>query len=224
MGELQDRMRLLTEEKSRRKRLVQLRNETIKKAAFLHKKNVIETHDVYQLIRSFFKGFLGKEYEFTINELREELKHVYITHATRGHINEILKALEGLEYADVQLQHEQLVALLELFTVTVKELVRMHTAKANFFTKLKAFFTREDLTPDVIIAELPVIEDDNALHVRMHTLVEKCYAALERHNARRAKAAYEALLNEYADLETSDREHFYQLIEQTYRDLQHRSG
>ncbi|MBR9703559.1 hypothetical protein GOV10_05955, partial [Candidatus Woesearchaeota archaeon] len=65
-------------EKSRGVRLGTLKQEVLRRASFFEHKAVIDYREVYHLIRRFFKEYLERDYEFTISELREEVKRTYI--------------------------------------------------------------------------------------------------------------------------------------------------
>lgn len=220
-GEIKERMDLLAQETEKRKHLAQLRRETLRKIEFLKRKATINAKEVYDLIKDFFKGFLGKDYEFTIGELQKELKNVYISGSTRELINQILEAMRAIEYRNVNYGHEQLTVLLEALEEAVKQLVRSHARKKGFMQKVRSLLFKDE-EPEVIIAELPATEDNTAENIRVHTLMERCYLALEKHNLRKAKAAYNALIREYESLPHEEKEQFYPLIDQTYRDMLNR--
>jgi hypothetical protein len=216
--EFRKALSLEEQEKDRRKHLEQLRTDTIRKIDFLDHKVVIDYHDVYRLIREFFKEFLGKRYEFTINELKTELRKVYISSTTRPLIEEILECLETGEYLTVHYKRPELQKLLVDFRKVVEQLIRTHTARKSFIDHLKSFFFKEP-DPQSILSELPVIEGNDQHHKRLYILIERCYAALDQHNLHRAKASYEALLVEYNRLSERERAEYYPVVHQTYQDL-----
>jgi hypothetical protein len=216
------RMDLLLQERQRAARLGDLRRDTLRRVDFIRRKAVIEYREVYGVIREFFKEFLERRYEFTITELRKELKKVYISNSTRLIIAGILERLEAAEYATVHYTREDLVKILDDFKQAVEELVKVHTGAKPFFERLRMFLFK-DPEPQTIIAELPVAEGNDAYHVRIYTIIEQCYIALDRHNLAKAKAAYDALLQEYGLLDDGRKAQYYPVIEQTYRDLLHRA-
>jgi len=216
------RMNLLLAEREKLARLSGLRRDITRKADFLAKKSVIEHHEVYQLIKEFFREFLEKRYEFTVNELRAELKKVYISNATRALIASLLQRLEYSEYATVHYTRDDLLKLLADFKEIVEQLVRIHTKKRSLLERIKGFMFKDPDT-STIIAELPAIEGDDAYHVRIYTLIEKCYVALDQRNLHRAKASYDALIGEYQLLDDSLKAQYYAVIQQTYMDLLNRA-
>ncbi len=223
-GELKDRISLLAQEQERRRRLAKLKRDANRKAEFLRKKAIIETHDVYNIIRWFFQEFLEKRYQFTITELKKELREVYISSSTRKMLDLILEKISSIEYANVHYKHDELVELLDVFKQVVNQLVRTHTKKKGVLTWLKHLFINEEDTPDVIISELPVIESTDAMNIRMNILVEKCYVALDQHSLKKAKTSYNALLQEYGTLEDDLKQKFFPLVDQTYQDILNRSA
>jgi hypothetical protein len=216
------RVNLLLQERQRQARLADLRRTTLRKADFLLKKSTIEYRDVYMLVRDFFKEFLEKRYEFTIKELHAELKKVYVSHQTRPIVENVLQRLEAAEYATVHYTREDLVHILADFKEAVHQLVRVHTSGKSFLERLKSFLFKEPDHHD-IIAELPVIEGNDADKVRIYTLIEKCYLALDNHQLYRAKVAYEVLIKEYDKLPADERTQHYPIIHQTYLDLMNRA-
>jgi hypothetical protein len=221
-GEVKERMNLLLQEKQKQARLSKLRTDTLRKTDFVKHKAIIEFHEVYQLVRDFFKEFLEKRYEFTMTELRVELKKVYISNSTRQQIAQLVQDLETGEYTSVHYTREDLVKLLDLFKDIVTQLVRVHTSAKSFLERIRSFVFKEP-DPQTIIAELPVVEGADAYHVRIFTLIERCYVALDKHNLRGAKTAYDALLVEYNSLDPELQQQYFAVIEQTYRDLQNRA-
>jgi hypothetical protein len=216
------RMDLLLQERQRTERLTVLRRDTLRKIEFLERKSIIEYKEVYQAIKEFFKEFLERRYEFTITELRAELKKVYISNSTRQLVSSILERLEASEYATVHYPKEDLLKLLADFKQVVQQLVQVHTSSKSWLERLRSFLFK-DPDPQTIIAELPVVEAPDAYHLRIYTLIEKCYVALDAHNLRRAKAAYDALLQEYDQLDDQYKEQYYAVIQQTYHDLLNRA-
>jgi hypothetical protein len=220
--EVRGQVDMVLQGREKQKRLEQLRRDILRKIDFLGKKTVIEYHEFYHLVKEFFREFLERRYEFTINELRQELKKVYISHATRAAISRLLDELEASEYTTVHYQRQHLLRLLQEFRQIVEELVKVHVRGRSIFDRIKSFFVRE---PDVqtIIAELPVVEGHDAFHVRIYTLIERCYIALDKHNISKARATYEALLRDYEHLPEEEKAEYYDVIHQTYADIVHRA-
>jgi hypothetical protein len=220
---VKERMNLLMQENAKRQRLAALRRDTARKIDFLRHKAVIEYREVYTLIRDFFKEFLEQRYEFTTNELRAELKKIYISNTVRAQISALLDELQAIEYATVHYSREELIKILHDFEEVVVQLVRIHTNAKSFLDRLRAFFMRDDDEQESIIADLPSREENDAYHVRIYTLVERCYVALNQHRMRKAKIAYKHVLSEYNLLDDERKKQYYPVIEQTYADIINRA-
>ncbi len=217
--EVRHRMQALRDEQARRKRLLALRKDSLRRAAYLRAKLVIDPHEVYALVKEFFKGFIGKSYEFTVPQLREELRHIYLSHEVRSDVQALLEVLHQLEYANIAMSREQLVAMIDLFKRVVQEAVRAQVRPKSFFVRIKEFLWHGEEDPALIIAELPVIESLDAEQIALRTLASRCYGALDRHDGKRARAAYRALLLTYQSLPAEHQKAHYHLVEQTFRDL-----
>ena len=216
------RMQALREEQERRKRLVILRRDALRRTEYLRTKIVIDPHDVYALVKEFFKEFTGKRYEFTIPELREELRHTYLNHRIRQDVHTLLEALHRLEYANVTFTREQLTTMLDLFRTVVQEAVHAQVRPRSFLARVRDFLWQGEEEPDTVVAELPATEAPDPERIMFAALAERCYAALDRRDRRRARAAYRALLAAYHRLPAEHQRAQYALVDQTYHDLLNR--
>ena len=61
-----------------------LRKNTMRDINYLLSKNWFTEQDVYSLVKSFLKGYLNINYEFTKDELLEEMKNVYVPYTIRN--------------------------------------------------------------------------------------------------------------------------------------------
>ena len=222
--EVRSRMQTHAREQERKKRLLALRKDSLRRAAFLRAKLVIDPHDVYGLVKGFFKGFIGRTTEFTIPELREELRHVYLSHKVREDVHALFAALHHLEYTNVTFTREQLVAMLDLFRLVVQESVRAQVRSKGILTRLRDLLGKGEIEPELVIAELPAIERPDPERIALSMLAERCYAALDKRDLRRARAAYRALSDLYHRLPAAHQRTLYPLVDQTYRDLRNRTG
>jgi hypothetical protein len=222
MEEVKKRLDLLKQEQEKLRRLEKLRSDTLRKVEFLNKKAVLEYHEVYLLIKEFFKEFLEKRYEFTMNELRQELKKVYISNLTRGHIATVLEMVSAGEYATVHYSKADLIKILSYFREIVQQLIQAHTSRKSLMERFKSLLFK-DPDPQTIISELPVVEGGDSARVRLYTLIERCYEALDKHNLGHAKSTYEVLLQEYEQLDEERKDEHYHIVHQTYQDMMNRS-
>jgi hypothetical protein len=217
------RMDTLLREKERQQHLASVHKDTLRKIAFLKKKTVIEARDVYTLVQEFFKEFLEKHQEFTMTELRKELREVYISNSTRQTIAKILDRLGTMEYTTVHYSREDLCQLLDDVQHVIDQLIAVHAARNSVFGRIKSMFFKP-ADAQTIITELPFVEQTDADGLRLYILIEKCYAHLDKHQLHKAKAAYEDLLAEYSRLESAKQAQYFPLLEQTYSDLLNRAA
>ena len=67
----------------------QLREETLVTIQALTEQGIYDDKDLYYLVKNFFRRYLELSYEFTIEELRTELKKIYLGETTRKHLTDI---------------------------------------------------------------------------------------------------------------------------------------
>lgn len=205
-------------EVSRAQELRRLKTEITRKISFLEHKAVLDYREVYQLIRDFFKGYLNQDYEFTITELREQMKKTYIPIAARDGIESLLMQIEDMEYASTQYSRESLEKTLKDFRALVENLVKVMTRKKTFWERARSFLFKEE-EEVIIISDLPVIEDDSAAGTHIRILLERLYLFLSKKKLTAAKKQYLELLEYYDDAPQEIREEFYPLLNEAYNKL-----
>jgi len=205
-------------EVSRAQQLRRLKAEITRKISFLEHKAVLDYREVYQLIREFFKGYLNQDYEFTITELREQMKKTYVPIAAREGIENLLIQIEEMEYANTQYSRESLEKTLKDFRALVENLVKVMTRKKTFWEKIKEFVFKEE-EEVIIISDLPVIEDESAASTHIRILLERLYLFLSKKKLTAAKKQYLELLEYYDDAPQEVREEFYPLLNEAYSKL-----
>ena len=205
-------------EVSRAQQLRRLKAEITRKISFLEHKAVLDYREVYQLIREFFKGYLNQDYEFTITELREQMKKTYVPIAAREGIENLLIQIEEMEYANTQYSRESLEKTLKDFRTLVENLVKVMTRKKTFWEKIKEFVFKEE-EEVIIISDLPVIEDESAASTHIRILLERLYLFLSKKKLTAAKKQYLELLEYYDDAPQEVREEFYPLLNEAYSKL-----
>lgn len=205
-------------EVSRAQELRRLKTEITRKISFLEHKAVLDYREVYQLIRDFFKGYLNQDYEFTITELREQMKKTYIPIAARDGIESLLMQIEDMEYASTQYSRESLEKTLKDFRALVENLVKVMTRKKTFWERARSFLFKEE-EEIIIISDLPVIEDDSAAGTHIRILLERLYLFLSKKKLTAAKKQYLELLEYYDDAPQEIREEFYPLLNEAYNKL-----
>lgn len=88
---------------------------------FLNEKS-LEEKDVYNLIRNFFKEFLEINYEFTNEELKQEIKHIYFDNELKEKISDLFDELSEIEYFSKSLSQDKLVQLLQDFKLILSQI------------------------------------------------------------------------------------------------------
>lgn len=208
----------MEKEVGRSAELRKLKQEISRKLLFLEHKAVIDYREVYTLIRQFFKEYLERDYEFTIRELRDEVKKTYIPATVREDVSSLLDTLEQMEYKTVSYKREELLAILKRFRKVVDELVKTIQRRHSIWNKIRAFIFKEEQEP-IVISDLPVIEQDDAQHVHMNLLLEKTYLFISQKSKRKAKHQYGQMLEYYGSLEDHVKQEFYPLVDEAYSAL-----
>lgn len=111
----------------------------LKRCEYLHSKRVLKEQEVYTLVKDFFKEFLDLDYEFTEQELSNELKRVYLDEQTHSRVNALLMSVFRIQYTDVGLSEEELRKILKDFERIVNSMVmeRQHrNVLQRFFHKM----------------------------------------------------------------------------------------
>lgn len=202
----------------RTKRLNTIKREVIRKIDFLEHKAVIDYKDVYHLIRSFFREYLEKHYEFTFKELQIELKKIFIPSHIKNNVFELLAMLEHMEYTTKGFEKKELVNILEQFKKIVNELVKAQQQETGWFAKFKRFiFKKEEEV--IILSELPVIENDEPYHVQLNMLIERTYLFLNNNKVHKVKKQYKEVLRFYEECPKKIKEEFYPIIDMLYKSI-----
>ncbi|GIU69571.1 MAG: hypothetical protein KatS3mg002_0807 [Candidatus Woesearchaeota archaeon] len=99
----------------------------------------ISDKELYSLIRKFFADFLKLEYEFTYEELSQELNKIFIKQALKKRIDKMLEDLSLLEYnSDHELSNEEKKRILNDFKDLISQLIidLEKESKVSFFEKI----------------------------------------------------------------------------------------
>ncbi|MBN1275758.1 hypothetical protein JXA12_05735 [Candidatus Woesearchaeota archaeon] len=113
-----------------------LKEMTDKKIAYLLSKHSIKDVDVYTVIKEFFKEYLHANYEFTFDELTEELKKVYIEKQVKESLFRLLKDFSTIEYKDEEIPQEVLRNILTSFSKLVNSLIKKEMQRGGLFSRL----------------------------------------------------------------------------------------
>jgi hypothetical protein len=127
-----------------------LRDATKKRIAYLLSKRTIQDLDVYRLVKDFFKEYLHENYEFTFNELAEELKKTYIEKDIKESLYRLLEDFSTIEYKDEEISEEVLRNTLVIFSKLVDQLLSKTSDNRSFLTKI---FTKENIPSEQQIVQ-----------------------------------------------------------------------
>lgn len=99
---------------------------TQKKIRYFLSKHAIKDVDVYTVIKEFFKEYLQAKYEFTFEELKEELKKIYLEKPVKDELFSIIDSFEAVEYKDEEVPQDTLKEILKRFDLVLEHLIIIH--------------------------------------------------------------------------------------------------
>ncbi len=151
-----------------------------------------------RIVREYFKYILNIDYEFTYNELLNEMKKKDINSEIEGLLVEFFKRATHVEFAGHKIRRRELQSLIN----EAKEVVHL-TSKEEPKKRLK-------------LIEMPgKIKDIDKVFIAI-TNIEKL---LERNDIGRAMKLYLKILNAYNKLEERDKNSVYPLLSRLYKEL-----
>ena len=151
-----------------------------------------------RIVREYFKYILNIDYEFTYNELLDELKKKGINPDIESLLIEFFKRATRVEFAGHRIRRRELQSLIN----EAKEVVHL-TSKEEPKKRLK-------------LIEIPIkIKDIDKVFIAI-TNIEKL---LERNDIERAMKLYLRILNAYNKLEERDKDSVYPLLSRLYKEL-----
>jgi hypothetical protein len=114
-----------------------LKDVTSKKINYLLSKPFIKEKETYNIIKEFFREYLQQDYEFTYEELIEELRKIYVERSLKNRLMNFLQKISVIEYKDEEIPQESLKQMLKEFDYLVKNLVKASGAevKVGFFKR-----------------------------------------------------------------------------------------
>lgn len=113
-----------------------LRESILQSIAYLQSKVYIQEKEVYELVRAFFKEYLGLDYEFTHEELLIELQNIFYDKKLEDQVLNFLRDISKIEYSDEEFPPENLKKILSDFSVIVDVLIKKQTKGKSFLKKL----------------------------------------------------------------------------------------
>lgn len=198
---------------------------TRRKAAFLARKPLLDQREVYALAKDFFKAYLKRQYEFTMDELHTELHKVYLSSTVRERVDALIEKLGLLEYTDTQYSQAELKGLVQDLAAIVRDLVVEHKKYVPWLTRFANWLFRKKLVgTETVISDFPALESQEPAYVELNTVLEDIYKALERNQARKATKYYKYLIRRYDSLGASVQHQFYHKVQEAYQAILRSQG
>ncbi len=194
---------------------LQLRQETLSKIEATHQQGFYEDSDFYNLVKNFFKQYLNLNYEFTVSELRIELKKIYLTETARQQLDAILDHIAAVEYLSDKSHPHETRRQLEVFQHIVENLLDQETPSSmvhfweklplkNLFHNLSGHFSNHQTT---------------TVQQKIEELLPRLKSEIQGKNFETARATYQQLMAYYGQLEEADKARYYQQINDLYNVL-----
>lgn len=180
----------------------------LKRTSYLLSKRVVKEQEVYNLVRDFFKEYLQVDYEFTKEELEEEMKKVYLEPKMRDKISSFLNRAFSIQYNEQPLEDKELRVLLQDFTKLVNTLIHRYKKK-SFMQKLMSRF-KNDSSDESDSASQIVSEQGE-----FSQLFQKAEDAVGN-DVEQAKELYKQLNQLYSGLDEKKKKKFFKPMGQLY--------
>ncbi|MFH1915839.1 MAG: hypothetical protein ABIJ21_01110 [Nanoarchaeota archaeon] len=116
----------------------------LKRCEYLLKRRLLKEQEIYNLVRDFFKELLDIEYEFTEQELIEELKSVYMEESTQKRLHRLIKDVFRIQYEEKSLSDEELKKVIGEFQKSIDILVTERPKKSILHKILHSFLRKRE--------------------------------------------------------------------------------
>jgi hypothetical protein len=200
-----------------RQRISDAAREARRKAEFLQRRPIVDQGEVYALAKQFFKAYLNKPYEYTADELQQELHRVYLSVTVRKRVESLIEKISLVEYTDTQYSQAELQLMLEDFIGIVKDMVTEQKRHRPFLPRMADWLFRKKPEEKLsVITDFPMLEPNDQVTVELNTLLEKIYLALEGNDVKGAARLYKHLLHKYNHLGSTVQREFYHKVNEAY--------
>jgi hypothetical protein len=116
----------------------------IKKIDYYSAKSTVLDLDLYYLVKDFFKEFLELKYEFSLDDLLNEIDKMYLDTKFKDKATDFVNKIKIIEYADNSFGEQAIKDLIREFSVLARELAKTsEPEKKGFFKQLKKLFIKE---------------------------------------------------------------------------------
>jgi hypothetical protein len=116
---------------------------TLKKINYHLSRNASNEKDIYEVYKYFFSNYYDLKYEFSTNELAEELDKLYIEAKVKQYYLYIASRISLIEYKDNSLTEKEIKEIFEVMKQVIEYLIKTDkTHKKTFVQKVKLLFTK----------------------------------------------------------------------------------
>jgi len=181
-------------------------------------KAFISEREIYELVRGFFKKYLGVDYEFTHEELIKELRKVYLSPEVQKKVGSLFDKISEIEHTSKAFPREDLEKILVEFRGLVDELIVSHYQKEKSFMKkfrdsVHNLFSHQHKT--MLEIDESVLSEKERLIVKMNMLLDNAKRWSDN-DLEKAKEAYKELLDLYNSLDDTRKEAYFKPVQELY--------
>jgi hypothetical protein len=195
-----------------------LKKAANKKIDHLRSKAYISDKEVYDLVRSFFKKHLTIDYEFTHEELMNELKKIYLSPDLQEKVRGLFEDISKIEHTSQSFTREELEEILKDFEGVVEGLIVSHYQQdKSFFRKIKDWFhkTFSGKHKKLLDTDETVLVEHERTMVKMNMLLDNAKRWSEI-DMGKAKEAYQELMEIYNALDMKKKKAYYEPVQSLY--------
>lgn len=201
-----------------------LLTSTMQKIIYLSSKGNLNEKEVYHTVKSFFKELLILDYEFTHDELIDELHKTYLDKESFKQVSSFLDSIGRMEYSHETFTQQELLVLLEEMRKIVRKLIHHHRQK-SFFEKIiikLGIKTEEDLEKkpfERIDEEIIKEEEEIDEQIATQHVIEILTEIEKSRDEKASKKLYAQATQEYEKLEKHDQERIYPELQKAYHHI-----
>jgi hypothetical protein len=203
-----------------------LKKAASKKIEHLKSKAYISEKEVYDLVRSFFKKHLTIDYEFTHEELMNELKKIYLSPDLQEKVRDLFEDISKIEHTSKSFTREELESILNDFQGVVDGLIISHyQQKKSFFRKLRDSFAKSFSRKHkkLLAPDEEVLSENERSVVKMNMLLDNA-RRLSELDLEKAKQTYQELMELYNTLDMAKKKAYYEPVQALYQIIQNKEN
>ena len=196
--------------KEHQKDIALIKQTTLQRIENARSKPKLHQEEVYHIVKYFFKKILEIDYEFTHQELLEELEKMYLEKKHHEQISEFITTIGIMEYTDKEFTQSELKTLLKELSEIVNSLIKHHT-KEHWLKKISsALHLRKD-TKTQEIKKTTINSDDDLYNVLL--MIEN--EPVKKH----ATTLYKKAIEYYNGLSNEDKKKHFDRLKQAEKHL-----